>query len=201
MDDPTNDGTAIRVAVNRRIDILEQERAASPPRISENQYCVGRLAQDVFEKVEGRSGGSNFCPGDRVDQTIAHELKILGSLDDARLVAGYMKRIERALGVPGARRLRALLCGHSFAQIAQERGRPGTRGATSVADQFRWALADLVEEFAARGATTPQPQSADDAAWALRLRAQRAAPSRDETDARGVLVHAGKGYRWGVRRA
>src|SRR3954470_327954 len=97
----------IAVRVNRRVDLLEEELGNG--RIKEPLYRAGRLAQAVFERAQGRSGGSSWSQGDRVDQALAHELAIIQNLETAEAARAMVGRIERAIGVVPARFLRRML--------------------------------------------------------------------------------------------
>lgn len=82
--DPLGPKPQVRVAVNRRVDILEQELANK--RIDEAEYRVGRLVQAVFERAMGRVGGGGWSQGDRVDAALAHELAVLHGLETGEKV-------------------------------------------------------------------------------------------------------------------
>jgi hypothetical protein len=183
--DPYEPAKRIRVAVNRRVDILELER--SHGRIGEAAYRVGRVLQAAFERAGGVSA-PGWNAGDRVDTTLAPDAGMIRTMDKARHMAALMREVEAAVGSVGARFLRAVLVERQpFAALAARRGRGGERGAAAVAQRFRDLLEDLAEHMAARGnARAP-------------IEAARAAPVAGEAyDERGCLVPDGEtGYRVG----
>lgn len=148
--DPMEPGARLLATVNRRTDILELER--SHGRISEAAYQVGRVLQEAFERAGRLGSSSNWNDGGRVDIAERHELAIAYAVQDARRVQALMRRVEAAVGVVGARMLRAVIGDRtSFAAIATARGRAGDRAVRDVAERFRWLLEETAEQFAARG--------------------------------------------------
>lgn len=143
---PYNPNERESVTINRRVDILAQERAAG--RIDEAQFQVGRMVQAVFERGSGaRLGSGGWNPGGSRDQTVAHELKIIHAIEDAERVKAFAERMQAAIGGAGVRILRAILAeGHSYASYAARTGKgSGERAATDVAKRFRWLLEALTE--------------------------------------------------------
>lgn len=143
---PYNANERQEVRVNRCVDILAQERAAG--RITESQMLVGRTVQAVIERASGArlgSGGWNHA-GSR-DQTVAHELQILLSIEDARKVREFEERMRAAIGGAGVQILRAILAeGHSFASYAAKTGKGSSeRAASDIAKRFRWLLEALTD--------------------------------------------------------
>ena len=122
VEDPRPDrdsgpGQRVLATVNRRVDILEHERAHG--RISNDAYREGRLVQALFERA-GLSGGSTWSDGARVDAEVAKELKIIRRLDDSRLIGKMVDEIEKTLGAIDARIVRQVLGDNrSYAQVAQ----------------------------------------------------------------------------------
>lgn len=193
IEDPTEPGKEVCATLNRRVDILEYEKAHR--RITEQQYCLGRIVQAVFERSSGRIGSGGFNAGSRVDMVTANELRMIYAVDDARVVRAYMDRITRALGYIDMRILRQILGERlTFAQVAEARGRAGRQGTSYYADRFRDALAALVEAWAAKG------QAQHDEEGNRRISGERAAPTGEETDAAGVVVPRGHGEVWGVEQ-
>jgi len=189
--DPSAPGEEICAILNRRVDILEYEKAHH--RITEQQYCLGRIVQAVFERASGRIGSGGFNAGSRVDQVTANELRMIYAVDDARRVSAFVERIARALGPLDTRLLRQILGERlTFAQCAAARGRAGRQGTAYYADRFRDALSALVEAWAAKG------RAQVDATGERRISGQRAAPTGEETDAAGIVVPPGHGEAWGV---
>ena len=151
VDDPLNFGSKERVAVNRRIDILEMERSRGPANgISEAAFLTGRQIQAVFERSQ-LSGGSSWSGGDRVDAELAKEKRIIRNVDTARAVNAEMGRLSDEVGMIGARFLREILTGTSFAEFAARRGHSNERAVTDVAKRFRWMLEEIADARAARG--------------------------------------------------
>jgi hypothetical protein len=198
----------VKVAVNRRVDLLEEE--LSNKRIGEAEYRAGRLAQAAFEAAQGRVGGSSWSQGDRVDQWQAHELAIIRGLQTAEAARAMVARIERAIGAVPARFLRRMLTeGGTFAAEAVERGRDSARGRSQIAERFRFLLETLAEAWGARGASRgeldavdPWPEEPGDRrstsrSTDRRVRGTPAARTGPETDVNGFVVPAGKGYRLG----
>lgn len=191
LEDPIEPGKEVCATLNRRVDILEYEKAHR--RITEQQYCLGRIVQAVFERSSGRIGSGGFNAGSRVDMVTANELRMIYAVDDARVVRAYMDRITRALGHIDMRILRQILGERlTFAQVAEARGRAGRQGTSYYADRFRDALAALGEAWAAKG------QAQYDDEGNRRISGDRAAPTGEETDAVGVVVPRGHGKVWGV---
>jgi hypothetical protein len=187
VQDPYDPQARIAVSINRKVDLLEYERGRGL--ITVSQYEVGRQLQAVFERASGARVGGDWLGGVSTrDQTIAHELQILYAVVDAQLVKRLMRRVERAVGVVGARLLQKLLLGdETFASLAIARGMDSRGGRTAMANRFRWLLEAVDEEFAARGSLVDE------------VRAWRAEVEEVEVDERGRQVPRGQGYRWGRR--
>ena len=134
------------VTFNRRVDVLQTERSAG--RISEADFIVGRMIHAVYERASGaRLGSTDWASGGSRDMTIALELNIILSIDDAERVQKFTARLERAIGAVGTRFLRAILAeGQTFAAYAAARGKGGDRGTAQVAAHFRFLLAGLTED-------------------------------------------------------
>jgi hypothetical protein len=149
VQDPYDRKARLVVRINTNVDILESER--SRHRISEAAYQTGRLIQGALERAVRFGSASNWQGGDRVDQVIAREERINNQLDDARAIKAWMTFIEREVGRVGARFLREILSGKSYAEYASDRGRTGTRAVHDIAQRFRDLLEDLAESLAATG--------------------------------------------------
>lgn len=137
------DGRPLQVEVNRRVDILAQERAAG--RISEAEFLVGRACQAVWERQSGaRMGSGAWNPGSSRDQTVAHELAILYAIDDAEKAQAFSERVASAIGWTGVAQLKLYLVeGHTFASRAGFGASHWQVG--KIADRFRSRLKDLTE--------------------------------------------------------
>ncbi len=183
--DPHEPGKRVLATVNRHTDVLEMER--SHGRITVSQYEVGRQVQAILERSSGaRLASAGWSLSDAKDQTIAHELKIILAVDDARLVAKLKAKVVRAVGSPGARFLAEVLTGRStFAQYAASRGKAGDRGTAYVAEHFRILMEYLDEDFAAEGVQT------------VAERFFQGERTGEETDEKGRVVPAGHGHAWG----
>ncbi|BAQ43988.1 MULTISPECIES: hypothetical protein [Methylobacterium] len=189
IDDPHEPGKRLFAAVNRRVDILEDER--SHGRITVSQYETARQVQAVFERASGaRLGSGGWGIGGSRDQTIAHELQVIYAIEDARVIKALLGRVEKAVGTVGARFLKSVLADRqTFAQAAEARGKAGERGTSQVAAHFRILLEGLDEAFASRGVASDIE------------RFFRTEDTGEETDARGTVVPAGHGHAWGVDQA
>lgn len=196
---PYQPGLYETVPYNRRVDVLEEERANH--RISVSQYETGRIIQAIFERASGaKLGSGGWSQGGSRDQTIAHELQIIYAIEDAETVKRYVTRVERAIGTVGTRFLRQILADRvSFAQYAAARGKAGERGLAQVAGHFRILLEGLDDAWAARGATVLEADAEGE--MHPRIRAEGATPEACETDERGRMVPRGHGHRWGRTRA
>ncbi|MTW19384.1 hypothetical protein GJ689_24650 [Rhodoplanes serenus] len=150
IDDPMEPGAKLLATVNRRTDVLEDER--SHGRISEAAYQVGREIQAAFERQSRIGSSSNWNEGGRVDMAERHELAIGYAVRDAKRVQDLVRRVEAAVGVVGARVLRQIIGDRvPFSAYAAQIGRAGERGTTAAADRFRWLLEATADHFAARG--------------------------------------------------
>jgi hypothetical protein len=148
--DPLEPGARILATVNRRTDVLENER--SHGRISEAAYAVGRILQQAFER-QARIGASPIWnESGRIDAASRHDLAFGRSVDDARKVLALMRRVQDAVGVAGARFLRQVIGERvSFAAYAAARGHGGDRGTAQVAAHFRLLIEDLADHFGTAG--------------------------------------------------
>ncbi|WP_331316508.1 hypothetical protein [Methylobacterium mesophilicum] len=151
-------GTFIPATVNRQVDVLAAERARGD--ITDAQLFVGRLIQAVYERGSGaRLGSGGWDISGSRDQTIAHELAIIYSVEDAERVRKFSARFERAVGSVGARFLRAILTeGWTFRTYAAARGKGSEKGTAQVAAHFRFLLEGLTAaQHTARGVARPTP--------------------------------------------
>ena len=138
----------IAVTINRKVDVLEDERKAG--HISEGAYRVGRQIQRAFE-VAVRSS-SNWLDGGAGDPTTAQELRLLHGCIRAERAVALDADIRKAVGAEGAKIIRLILGdGWTYAQIATREGKAGDRGRREVASRFRWLLEGITEHRAARG--------------------------------------------------
>lgn len=155
---PYEMGTFIPATVNRHVDVLAAERARGD--ITDAQMFVGRLIQAVYERGSGaRLGSGGWDISGSRDQTIAHELAIIYSVEDAERVRKFTVRLERAVGSVGCRFLRAILTeGWTFRTYAAARGKGSEKGTAQVAAHFRFLLEGLTAaQHTARGAGRPTP--------------------------------------------
>ncbi|KQT88913.1 hypothetical protein [Methylobacterium sp. Leaf466] len=131
--------------INRRTDVLAAERASG--RITQAQLLVGRMIQVVYERGSGaRLGSAGWGEGGSRDQTVAHELAIILSIEDAQKVRKFTARVELAIGMVGARFLRQILAERvTFATYAAQRGKSGDKAVAQVAAHFRFLLEGLTE--------------------------------------------------------
>jgi hypothetical protein len=189
IDDPLEPGKRLLASVNRRVDILEDER--SHGRITVSQYETARQVQAVFERATGaRLGSGGWDIGGSRDQTIAHELQIIHAIEDARVIRALLGRVQRAIGEVPARFVKQVLTERmTFAQYAEARGRGGVKGTAQIAAHFRLLLEHLDEAFASRGLASEVE------------RFFRTEDTGEETDATGTVVPAGHGHAWGVDQA
>jgi hypothetical protein len=202
----------VRVTLNRRVDILQQE--LSNGRITEVMFRTGRIIQQTFEKAMGRVGGGGWGGGDKVDTWTAHELAVIRGLQTADEARAVEAKIVRQIGIVGARMLRAILIDRmSLSAYAEARGKSTEHGKKMVAGQFRMLLEDASEAWAAHGASRaerdadPWAEPPADNPKAIRrstnrtadtlVRGERAASCGDivDTDVNGVAVPLGKGFR------
>ena len=192
--DPLLPPERMRVPVNRRSDVLEQER--SHGRISEDAYLVGSVLRGLFERRGGARGAGAFGQGGKVDMMVAHELAILLAIDDARTVVVLLERFERVIGTSGARFLRDILAsGMGFTEYTVARYRTSEPMAVrDVKKRFRWTLEDLAADWMAEQ-TARGPEEAP-------IRGVRSAPAAgEEHDVNGVVVPEGQGYRVAAEEA
>lgn len=146
----------IVVSINRRVDLLEEERAANARDedlgISEGAYRTGRQIQRLFEKGARVGSSSNWSGGDRVNAADVHEEAIGYGIMDAAERNRMAAAIVKEVGQIGFRRLRALLAeGKTYLQVAEDRGRGGDRGRRWVAESFRSDLEALADAWSATG--------------------------------------------------
>ncbi len=150
VQDPLDAKSSLVVSVNKRVDLLEYEY--SHGRLSEGAYRTGRQVQGVFERLQSITG-SGWALGDRVDAAAAHELAVLAKVEKAQAANALMQRIIQAIGMVGARRLRAhLVDGLTYREVAAARGQNHREAYVFAAKSFRQSLEDLAESFAAVGA-------------------------------------------------
>lgn len=153
VEDPYPDphtGRKIRLvaAVNRRTDILEDERSRG--RISHEAHQMGRKAQSIFEAASRATGGGQWMQGGRVDVDHAKELAIHRSLEAARKIQAFMRYLRSTLTASQAISIvRVLRDGMSFRELAAAHGKFSKRGTAQKAAEFRNALEVLAKESGA----------------------------------------------------
>jgi hypothetical protein len=147
--DPFDRRARVLATINRRTDLLELERSRGL--ISEAAYRTGRTLQQAFEKASRIGSGGQWSERERVDAAARHEDAIGYSLEDAKKMRALMQRLERAIGVIGARFLRQIIGDRvTYSQYAVARGRGSERGAAQIAAHFRILLENLADEWAAK---------------------------------------------------
>ena len=149
---------------------------------------LARIAQAVFERASGATGGSSIREADRVDCALVRELRMIHAIENARTVAAYQAWITTQLGPVDAPLLRRVLRdGVPFKRLADDGGRPGRYGTAYYADRVRDALEHLAHALAARGKARAV------------VRGIRLDPvPGEEFDRAGCLVAPGEGYRVGA---
>jgi hypothetical protein len=148
--DPFDHRARVLATINRRTDLLELER--SKGLISEAAYRTGRTLQLAFEKASRIGPGGQWTERERVDGATRHEDMIGYGLEDAQKIRALMRRVERAVGVVGARFLRQIIGDRiTYSRYAAARGRGSERGAAQIAAHFRILLENLADEWATKG--------------------------------------------------
>lgn len=162
--DPMEPSKRLLVSVNRHVDTLEDEFAHG--RLSEGGYAVGRELQRVFERSATIGAGSQWQQGDRVDAEQAKERAIHSKIDLARDIDAEMRRLIGEVGELGARFLREILTGTSFASYANAglQREPSRREVAMVAGRFRKMLEEIVEARQGQGPATRRPVDKHDLA-------------------------------------
>ncbi len=195
--DPWGDpGDRIIATVNRRVDLLEAERAKG--NITVSQYETGRQVQAIFEKAAGARNTHEADFGDvrisdptRRPETL--DLDAIRAITNAKEVAALMRRVQLAIGETPAHFLRELLTRGGTIKDYVKACDPlaGERQVTRIGDRFRYLLEVLDDAFAARGLVVK------DETGERRILAERGEATGEETDERGRLVPRGHGHRWG----
>lgn len=150
--DPWGEGE-IAVQINRRVDILENEK--SRRRINEAEYRIGRMIQQAFEGLDllhgaslagGGSGGGN--------PQQASDLRSVRIMERGRELQKIMRRVVARIGMVDTRLLRQVIGDRlSFEQCAVSRGQRVTpQNVNFIGRRFREALGELAKEWTARGA-------------------------------------------------
>lgn len=165
VEDPWGDGKQrVFATVNRRVDILEDER--SHKLISEAAYRTGRQVQQVFE-LAARVGGSNWGGDSRSDPLHTQRSAISKAMERAGEILEMERRIRDRLGAIDTRLLaRVLRDRMSFADCAALVGKPGSWGERFIKARFRDALEELAEAWTAKGKGQPVPDDKHKAAAA-----------------------------------
>ena len=145
--DPTGK-ERIAVAINRRVDILEDE--LKQRLISEGAYRTGREIQRAFEI--GIPSSSNWNDGGSGDPTTAQEMRQARMCDRASRAVALEADIRRLVGEKGADLIRRVLGeGWTYGQISTREGKLGDWGRRMVAHEFRDCLEYITEKRAAKG--------------------------------------------------
>jgi hypothetical protein len=143
VEDPENPKLRHLARVNTQTDVLELEYSAKPQRITLEQYLVGRLLQEVFERGSGTPGKSSIEPGDRGDPSEARLALMVKKLDDAALCVAIEERMKKDVGTIGYKSLRRILGGESLASMAGALA--SERAISFQGGLFRHYLARLAE--------------------------------------------------------
>jgi hypothetical protein len=140
---PALKGRRQRVAINIRVDALEHELARG--RISEAVHLAGRVFRRVLEKSRTPPGSlSQWMKGDRVDQVIAHELKILRGIANAQASDVMLQEVRPIIGRVGEHLLiKVLIDGLSLTQVAGLMGNSSKHGVFYCSETFRRSLEAL----------------------------------------------------------
>lgn len=155
------DGELILATVNRRVDLLEDERAHG--RISEAAYREGRLLQRVFELRNrigpASAGGGSHLTGDQkasgMHERLADLMDRAGFANETnpKKSSGHLGWVQQQLGMIDYRLVRRLLGERkSYAECAALEGKSGERGVSYVAHRCRDALEALADAKSAKGA-------------------------------------------------
>lgn len=146
--DPYAPDERILVVINRRTDVLEEDRAKGL--ISEGAYITGRAIQAAYEVRSPSS--SNWNDAGRGDPTTAQELRHLTLQRRARRAISLSRDVTEAVGAFGAEQIRRVLGDNcSYDDLAVREGRGGDRGRRFVAGRFRDLLEAVTEHRAAKG--------------------------------------------------
>lgn len=169
VENPYEVGPAkIEAQVNRRVDLLEQERSlgrTAPimedglPKfgISQAAFVVGREIQAVFEaasRITSPTGlwvTSSANRGNAADASVVMHAAKRATADR---VHAAETRLAEIIGRVGVRELRGFLTGTTYEQYAAARGRSGERAIADVAKRFRWFLEEIAKDQAV--ATGPE---------------------------------------------
>jgi hypothetical protein len=147
---PLDPRERIAVAINRRVDVLEDE--LKQRLITEGAYRLGRELQAAFETSVGSS--SNWIDGGSGDPTTAQEMRQARQCDRAKRAVALDAEITRYVGEKGADILRKVLGENwTYGQISIRRGHSASsdRARRAIAAEFRDALEYIVERRAAKG--------------------------------------------------
>ena len=149
VDDPNPSlrGRRQKAAINIKTDALEFEYARG--RISEAGYWAGRTYKAVLERSRTPlSGGGAWNAGDRVDQVISHEIKILDRIARAQDAATMIRDTAPVVGMLGQRILELVLVDELTIAAAAKRikGRDDRQTVIFWAEQFR-SSCELLADF------------------------------------------------------
>lgn len=130
-----------RVALNVAGDVLLRELRAG--RITQHQFQAGREFEAACEAAAIGVGGAM---GERSTGRGDHEALVAKTIDRAAQLVTIDDRARKACGRDGAMLLRWVLGDRmTFAQIASARGKRKGRASAKIGDEFREALAALVD--------------------------------------------------------
>jgi hypothetical protein len=141
VDDPLEPGARVQVTVNRRVDVLENERAQGL--ITNTAYLAGRFVQALFERSRGARGGSAgpWREGSVTDAW-SHDAKLVRVIHDVQTLERYLTAMRGVLGQRDTEIVYDMLGdGLTYAQVAARRaGRNTARTRAYVAARFRDSL-------------------------------------------------------------
>jgi len=139
--DPMDDrGRPMLAAVNRRVDVLEQERSGG--HISEGAYRVGRMIQQVLE-IKLRSSSNWLEAGGSRDMREAQIMMLARGKVRAEEIGKIEAKLARLLGELGVKFMTDILGkGVTFKEKA------GALASQRRMDSVRWRFRSYLEELA-----------------------------------------------------
>lgn len=152
--DPESIGKFVEVQVNKQLDVLTMEHSASPRRISDVEFAVGRLLQDAWTGRRDGDGrmeaiarlGILSGPSGDDGPLPAREMGMLREVFRVRAVADLDAKLADVVGWVGVRFLKAILVeGHTFKTYAGCTVGGGERGVARIGDRFRWLLGAVAD--------------------------------------------------------
>ena len=158
VDDPNPAlrGRKQRVAVNRMTDGLEHEYSRG--RISDAGYWAARTYGLVLERSRGTIGGASWSTGDKVDQVVNHEHKILSGIAKAQDAVAMIRDTAPAIGMTGQRILELVLVEGMTLTAAADRldGRGDRQAVIFWSQTFRRSCELLAEHWCGRRNKAPR---------------------------------------------